>query len=317
MKLQLLLFFAVVFPIVLFLATIIYGNTSTISLKKAITDSGAYSHIASQFAQVDADTIAKYNTYDVFVSQLLTSTYFQTKIESAIDDSANWITGKTQTPPVISFKELKEELQTKDIILLKSLIHIPTSAELKKSGLNTQDQAAYLNQAKELSAFANTDFNFPLENQLEGIRLVYSILQIAIPILIVFLLCSLFFLITMANSLPMKFKWVGATLLTSSFVGYDFILFHSYFISAIMATSLLQELNAYPLFSPIIPAIINHYVDIYVGYQELVSILFLVGAGICFLGAFLSRKQAIPKIKPVYEVRSYWETPLKEEQPQD
>jgi hypothetical protein len=79
-----------------------------------------------------------------------------------------------------------------------------------------------------------------------------------------------------------------------------------------MKINILQELNSYPLFAPILPALINHLVDVYVRYQIILSSIFLVGAAFCFLGTFLTRKQAIPKIKPVYEVKSYWETPLKE-----
>ncbi|MGH7204379.1 MAG: hypothetical protein ACREHC_08090 [Candidatus Levyibacteriota bacterium] len=283
-------------------------------MKKALAESGAYTQVSEHFTQQDVDTLEQNPGLTIFVSKRLTPLYFKKKTESVIDDSTNWITGKTQTAPVLSFKELKQELESEHSDLMGSIEHIPTATELRNSDLDTHGQERYLEQTKQLVAFTNDDFTFPLGNQLEGLKLVYRILQIAIPVFIVFLLCSLFLLVKFAYTLPSRFTWVGATLLASSIVGYGCIFFHSYIIAIILRTNILQQSDFLSLFSPIVLAMINHYLEIYVGYQEITNALFLVSAAGCFLGAIVTRKQAIPKLKPVYEVRSYWETPLKEKQ---
>ncbi|MGI8420508.1 MAG: hypothetical protein ACR2LN_07770 [Candidatus Levyibacteriota bacterium] len=312
MKLSLLFFFAFTNPLVLFFAILLYGGIPPDNMKKAIADSEAYSQVSAHFAQQDADTITQNKDFTVIVSKRLTPTYIRTKTESVIDESATWITGKTQTVPVVSFRELKEELQSEHSDLMGNIEHIPTAVELKRSDLDAQNQTRYLEQAKQITAFTNDDFTLPLGNQLEGIKLAYRILQIALPMLIVLLICSLFLLVKFAYSLPSRFKWVGAALLASSIVGYGCIFFHPYITPVIIRTNILQQSDFFSLFSPIIIAMINHYVEIYIGYQEIVNTVFLVGAAGCFLGAIATRKQAIPKLKPVYEIRSYWETPLKE-----
>jgi len=311
MKLQLLLFFALATPIALFFIIILYAGISTEDMKKAISESGAYPQLAEHLTKQEANTLIIYNNSTVFVSKLLTPAYFKTKTESAIDDSADWITGKTQTPPEVSFRELKQEIQLEYPDLLSNIEHVPSKSELQNSNLNVQDQALYLEQAKQMAAFVNADFTFSLGNKLEGIKLTYRILQIVLPVIIVLLICSIFFMTKLANSPPLKYKWIGATLMTSSIAGYGCIIFHPYITAAIAGTQVIQESTLFSLFLPIFIAIINHYVEIYVGYQEIVSTVFLVCAAGCILGAILTRTQTVSTIKPIYEKVTYWETPLK------
>src|SRR5207302_1493496 len=101
------------------------------------------------------------------------------------------------------------------------------------------------------------------------------------------LIFNLFWLIQLAKSPPAKCTWIGATLLTSSFVGYGCIIFHAYITTVMARIPFQHELAFMSLFSPIIFVIINQYVEIYIRYQEAVSIIFLIGAFICFVGAFI------------------------------
>lgn len=313
MKLQLLLFFAIATPFVLFFSSVIYGGISPANVKNAVAKSGAYTQISAHFTKPEAIPVAQFIDFPIFVSKRLTPAYFQTKIESAIDDSANWITGKTQTPPAISFKELKEELQADHPEIMQELQYTPTSAALQKSHLSSQDQARYLEQTKDLKAFTDANFTFSFGDKLDGIKVAYIFLQIALPLLIVLLMFCIFLLAKQAISPPLKFKWVGAAFLTSSIVGFGCILLLPYITPAILGTHILQESEALSLFTPIFAAIINFYLENYVGPQEIVSTMLFIVAAACFLGAFLTRKQALPSIKPVYNVRSFWETPLKKE----
>lgn len=310
MKLQLLLTFAFVSPLILFLATIMYGGITTTDLKKGVVDSGAYVEIGKYIEQQDADTIGNNQHYSVLISKNLNSNYFQTKTEKVIDDSSLWITGKTNTAPTISFKEIKEELQ-QDNGFLNNVKRMP-EIDVKQSDLNREEQAMYVAQQKQLIDFINGDLTISLADQMQGVKLVYSILQIALPILIGLLIVILFLIAKQAANIPSKCKWVGSTLLVSSIVGYICILLHQYITMALMELRIFQESNL-ALFTPIILAIINYFVEAYINYQEIVNAIFLVGAAICFLGAIITRKMAPPKTTPVYNVKSYWETPVKEE----
>ncbi len=316
MKLSFLLFFSFATPLALFLGTILYGGITNDNIKKALAQSPVYTQISNHFKNQDAQVVTQKQFSPIFVSKRLTPEYIKTKTESTIDDSTNWVTGKSQTVPVLSLNELKTDMQREHPELLKAIEHVPTESELKGSNLNEKELDRYLEQATQLSSFAKADFTLTLDRHLEGFKLVYEVLQIALPLLVVLLICSLLMLAKLANGVPAKFKWIGAALLTSSIVGFGCIFLTTYISSTIAQTNLLELSDFLMLFTPIIITVLNHYLAVYTGYQITASTVLLVCAGVCFLSAVLTRKQAAPIIKPLNVEHSYWVQPIKEIEPE-
>lgn len=307
MKLLLILFIAFTTPAVLFFATLIYTDVSNDKLKTTLAAAGVYEQISKHLTVRDTSID---DPFLPIIADRFTPEYLKTKTESTLDDATNWITGKSAKIPEVNFKELKEDLAKRDPKLLASLQNVPNEAEMAEAGIDEEQRTAYIQQVKQISDFTKQDFAIKLDQHLGGFKLVYDGLKIAIPIVILILLLSLFMVVKLSNGLPTKFKWLGITFIVTAFVGYGVFLSNSLIATGLEKVNLLEQSTITALITPIMLAVLNYFIKLYASYQQTAGVIFLVLAGICFLGAILTRKYAAVTIKPLKVKRSYWEKPL-------
>ncbi len=198
MRILALLFFFFTTPLVIFLATIVYGGISTKVIKEEVAKSGLYKKL--EFPP-------------------LTPSYVKAKVEKAVDDSASWITGKSKVEPVISFKDLKDQFLAQNpemIDAFSEMENIPPQDE------NT-DEFGYEEEADPqafIKDLAKNDFTYPLKDVLSGLKFVNLIITILLPVLVILMILSVVLIIKKSKDAKSKFKWVGMTFLLSALGGF-------------------------------------------------------------------------------------------------
>jgi hypothetical protein len=309
MKILLVLFFSFVTPVVLFLGTILYGGINRVTIKNALAESSVYSQIATHFANEDAQFSANKDPFSYYVSKRFTSEYFKSKTESTLDDSLDWIENKTQTVPVVSFKELKEDMQKDRPELVRTIEHIPTEAEMTASGLTADQQLKMIEQAQQFSNFAEQDFTIPLDRYLQGLKTIYIGLTIAVPLLSFLLLGCLLMIAALAIGTSAKFKWLGIAFFLSSLFGYVVILSDTLIQTAFTKINILEQTDIIALSTPIILIILHHFFTIYTKYQNIASTILLIASAVSFLGVLLAKHYESPTPKPLKVNASFWTKP--------
>lgn len=289
MKYLLLLFFAFTLPVLLFLANILYGDTSTSTLKANLRNMGTYNQLSKTFAQKDVKNADGGELYGNFVTKRFQPEYIQLKAEDAIDQSSAWITGKTQSEPVVNFKELKDDMARKYPFFIKALQNDPSKQEMISYGLNEQQQQEFLMQRAGISDFVKNDFSFALGHYLEGIKKFYSSLVYTIPILIIFLILALIFITIKTKGGPAKLNWLGVTFLISAFIGYGLIYFRNDILTVLTYISIFDKASYLAFITPVLIAVLKFYMDSYVAVQSQANVVLLVVGGICFLGAIVMK----------------------------
>src|SRR5215213_5827757 len=106
MKYFLILLFALTLPLLLFLTTLLIDNHAASNLKAGLREKGAYSELSKSFAKRDVKNADGGESFGNFVTKRFQPDYIQLKTESAIDQTADWFTGKSQTEPLVNLKEL-------------------------------------------------------------------------------------------------------------------------------------------------------------------------------------------------------------------
>jgi hypothetical protein len=298
MKIPLALFFAFGAPLAVFLATVLYTGHTRDTVKQALAESPVYKQISEHFSAED-------------FNKRFTPEYFRNKTEETLDTSASWIAGRTQSEPVVSFKEIKEDLQKSQPDLLTAIQETPTTEQLEQSGMDDQQSVQFLNQAKQLRTFTANDFTIPLAQYLQSVKTVYHGLQIALPVYIIILLASLLMIVLFANSIHTKWKWLGITFFLSSVFGFAISLFYRANSEAITHLKITDQTEFITFITPIILTIIKHFVSVYAANQLIVSVVFLILAVICFVITFLTKGMAAPAVKPLKVKRTYWTEPTK------
>jgi hypothetical protein len=310
MKIMFLLFFVFSAPVALFLATILYGGHTRETVKKALADSPVYEQISQHFSKEDTQVMDQ-NDYPYFVDKRFTAEYFRNKTESTLDDSAAWISGRSQTVPVVSFKEIKDDIQKAHPDLLTAIEQTPTAEQLQSSDMTEEQAAQYLDQAKQLRTFSNNDFTVPLGQYLQSVKFVYGALKIALPIYVLILLASLVMIVLFANTIPAKCKWLGITFFLSSVLGFGAAMLYRANSDAITHLNFTDQTEFITLVTPIIVTVINHFAGVYAANQIIMSEILIALAALCFVGSFLTRKQADPSLKPLKVKSTYWTSPSK------
>jgi hypothetical protein len=87
------------------------------SLQKSQIYTLTSAQISEQLNSPSIDTEIPLEIASVITKQF-TPVYLQEKFEKLIDDTEEWVIGKSQTPPVLSFSELKTTLHEKNPQLL-------------------------------------------------------------------------------------------------------------------------------------------------------------------------------------------------------
>jgi hypothetical protein len=300
MKLLLLIFFATTLPVVIFLTALLYGGISNTVLKSELATSNVYDGLSKQLTAFDTED-ATSREIDGILKNRLTASYLQEKTELLIDDSYNWITGKSTAPPTISFREIKEDILAQNPDILEELQKM--KSEMQPSNTSWTNEyhepynAEFADNTNVFTGLVQSDFSAPIGQQLEGIKTAYNGLRLVHPVLIILLVLSLILLFVLNQTFSSRLRWIGASFIAGAIVGGVTIIFNSFTLAA-MTNALVGNTNEMvSIFSPIVINMVTYFNTHYVNYQKVISgLLFLIGIG-CYIGvAFLKTQPATPQV---------------------
>src|SRR6185437_5483790 len=120
MRFLITLFITLCLPLFIFLTTIVTSSDIAPLLKQDLKQNNIYGKISSQLTKLDSND-ADSAVLNSFIQKKFTTYYIQNKVDTAMDSSSDWIQGKTQTPPVISFKDVKDDLNAQYPQLLPAI----------------------------------------------------------------------------------------------------------------------------------------------------------------------------------------------------
>ena len=298
MKFLSALFFTLFFPLFIFLTTALYTSDVTPLLKSDLVKNKIYNELSSQLSKLDTGD-SNSAIISQFIQSKFTSDYLRQKVETAMDSSDEWIKGQTNTPPVISFKDVKDELNAQYPQLLPGIEQ--ASQELKQQEAQNPDLQRNPQAEKNIDMIANfakSDFTVPLNQYLIGLKNFYTSVRILQPILGIVLILCLILLGVMNKSWPQRFKWIGFTLLFSSIWGFA-LTYSNTALVAFLANYLTTNANhTMQLAMPIALQLINHYADAFASYQKTASFVAFIAAAGCFAGIFVTRNSTVAQVKP-------------------
>lgn len=301
MKLFFAFIFILLFPAVIFLSSIVSAPDITPILKSDLQKQHIYKELSSQI-----DTLESKNSdsadINMYIHNKFTASYIRKKVETALDSSSDWISGKSPTPPAVSFKDIKNDLNTQYPQLLPAIQSAADEMKQKQSQLadsgNMQATTQNTQGTAMLASLTKSNFTVPLTPYLSGLKNFYATVKILQPILAILLVICIVFLFILNKPWPQRFKWIGITLFISSLVGFG-LAFGNVFIIQFLSKFAAHNANhIVQLASPIVLQIINHYVDVYVNYQKMASLVLLIIAAGCFVGAAVTRNTPVTVGKP-------------------
>lgn len=296
MKILSLLFFVFTFPSLIFIATCLYGGFSTTVLKVELAKSGMYEKVisaANEPSEEEADPLFS------IIQKHINPDYLQTKVEGVIDDTALWVTGKTETPPILSFRDIKDEITAANPTLLADLQKMSQEMQAAAAAESGETIAAST-QPNEFETFIKNDFSFPLKDSFAGLKQAYTGLTIALPVLAVLLVLSLVGLWFGNPTLQKRFRWIGITFLISGVFGIISLLLNQGILTASLGFLLQQENQLLQMVYPLFEQILTLFVSQYASYQTLANYVLFAAGIICLVLSFIIKSSATTTaVKPV------------------
>jgi hypothetical protein len=301
-KVLAVLFFVFITPLVVFLTTILYGGISPSIINKELANAEVYQKISELINSAEVDEESK--QFMEFFSNRLTPKYLQNKTEGAIEDSFNFVSGKSSIPPIVSFKELKDDIMATNPKLLASLEKIPEEIQKEQkqadgAELASDKSSAEISQSMEsLNNLIKSDFTIKLDQYLMGLKNSYSVMKIVHPVLIVLLMGSIILLKLFSPSLHSFLKWAGVAFIVSGLLGFGIIFLSSIGLNA--ATNFAAENSnaALSIIAPIIFGILKNFLGVYKNYQTGASIGLLVLGALSIAGVALTKSQVAVSQSP-------------------
>ena len=298
MRVILALFFIATFPIVTFIASILYGGVTPQILKDGLTKAQIYDRLPEQIANSlkDPENSEDDNTATFFsvIQNKFSGTYLQSKTENLIDNVDLWVKDKSDIPPSLSFPEIKEELTLNNPELLATLTE--GLEEMKKQAVQDQSQNDSLEQGNAMQEFIDNDFSMSLEESLKPLKDGYNNLTIAFPVIIILSLLSIGGIVLLSHGTFSKLKWTGIVLIIASINGFVWAISASIFASLLTQILLSQDNQIIRLISPVILNITSTFVTQLKSYQSITSILSIaLGIILLILTFAIPKNQVIVK----------------------
>lgn len=301
MKPLLLAFFSFTSPLLVFLATALHGGISNEVIKTELASANIYEQLLQHLASISEET--EDTELQSIIIDTFTPQYTKMKIENTIDVSYFWIIGDSREVPTISFPEIKEKLITNNPDLLAELETLAekTNQPVRTEGMGPDEiiQAETLQQQTNdnLASFTSlvkNDFTISLEKHLASAKLTYNTIKIILPILLILLLLDIILLGFLNKTWSSRLRWIGATILTGGLIGYLVIFLQNSLV--VVLTDFAQENSSYGLsiFSPVIIALAQYFVETYTTYQGIISTLFLIMGVLFILLSLLGNKTFSP-----------------------
>lgn len=288
MKFLLVVFFTLCFPFLVFLTAIVLMPDITPLLKTDLAKQQIYEQLSKQFGSVQSQD-AESQLIGTFMQNKFTPDYLQKKTETAMDYSADWVTGKSTTPPVLSFADIKDDLTAQNPQLIPTIEAL--SKQTKEQDLQQSDGITTIDM------LAKSDFSIKLAPYLVGLKSAYMTIRILQPILAILLIVCLVLLFILNKTWSAKLTWIGIALTLSGIWGYA-IVYGNNMIMQILTPLVAQNTNTFmQAFAPLALTLVKHVVDTYVEYQKMASLVVLVTAGAAFVGVVLAKRSAPAVVK--------------------
>lgn len=274
--------FIALFPVVIFLASILYGGVTPQILKDGLLKAQIYEKLPEQITtlmQAEEGADAEPDTFIAPIVSRLKGSYLQEKTEKLIDDTDMWLRGKIETGPTVSFSEIKEDILAAN----PDLATMMNDGISDMQGAQEQDPQA-AESMRQMQEFIKNDFSFPLTQQLKPLKDTYTVLTYAFPILAVLLFLCLVAIVLMSQGIKSKFKWVGFVLILAAINGFIWTLGGS-IISTVLNSILISANNQYVnIVTPAIEHISGLFVAQFKSYQIAASVGALTLGAILLIG---------------------------------
>ena len=298
MKFIIVLFFTLCFSVFVFLTTILYTPDITPLLKSDLVKNNLYHELSSKLGTIDTSNDSS-ALLGQFIQKKFTSDYLQQKIEKAMSDSDDWITGKSQTPPVISFKDVKDDLNTQYPQLLPTIQQAEEQMKQEEAqNPQVQQNSQAANDLSMMDYLVKSDFTIPLGKYLVGLKNFYSTIRILEPILGIILTLCLFFQYLMNKTWRLRLKWLGIMLLMGSLWGFLLTYSNGVLVSFVTNYLGMSKDHTVQVAMPIVLQLVNHYSNAYSSYQKMASVVTLITSIGCIIGAFVIHNNPISQGKP-------------------
>jgi hypothetical protein len=215
LKFCLALLFIVTIPVFSLCLALKLNHFSAEMLKQLLIDRKVYLTIYTEMVKTIETSKKESNGDDPlvligpFLKKEVTAEYIQQKTEQTIDDSQAWVTGKTTSPPVISFSDLKEKLVTKNAKLIAQLKEL--EAEYKKEKPKMDAESEEKMPEINFSDWLEKEPVIPLVKYIGWLKPVYQLVQYGTIIFGLLLFVYLVGMMGLSASISAGLKWLVTT----------------------------------------------------------------------------------------------------------
>jgi hypothetical protein len=290
MRLILVFILSLIYPIWIVLTSLLVSGINRNWIKLQMIKSNAYPVLVESLNKTVNLAISNNNSEFKIIAPLIkkeiTSDLVKSKAEKLIDDTTNWITGKTNNAPSISLIELKSILisQNPEIANQLSIIskvnvknEIPLDPEYDY-GIAHPAIGSVVDQA------INDKLNFPIGKYFPILRQILPFVKIIYGIVTVTILIIFGMLYLLSGSLKFRLRWFGS-------VGVILTLANSFPFLILLSPALLFSLIAkftYNIYITVIPILIKPMIyRILIGESVITVIVLLSSLFLLIISVFM------------------------------
>lgn len=309
MKILAALFVIFTTPFIVFFATIIYNGNFHTNIKQELSKTNLYENLTTNLKTTFTDSELSTGSSEPsditsVIQNRLTKEYIQEKTETFIDDTSNWLQNKSTTPPVISFKEIKEDLIAQNPGMIEEMNK--AIEDMKKQQQSdpaapeenmNADIALAGNELTSMQSLMESDFSIPVGENITGLKQAYQVLQIALPILAILVLLCIIALLFLNSTVSSRLRWITGTFTISALSGFLVIFFYSslaLFISNLMLGYSNEWMTT---ITPIITTLLTIFGEQFKQNQTITSIALLSVAALCFILMFIIKPKPLQVLK--------------------
>jgi len=297
LKILLILSFGFSVQFLFFFLVFAIGGFTPAFLKETLVKSSVYTTVNSKIESLTSEDPSE-DMILPFIKEQFTSSYIQHKSETLIDDTFAWVDGKTASPPVLSFSEIKTSIQEQNPELLAQLTQAANEmqAQQQEESVDGEQVSA---DTMDLNKIIKSDFSIPIGKDLGFLKQAYSLFKLALPITAIYLVVLLGLIGLLSKPLKSKLRWVGATFFSSIlFCCLPIVIALGLSNAPIQLDAKNAELSG--IFSSISTIVIRAFAGKYLQIEVLGVMVFIAIGIICFVLSSMVKssspvKVAVPK----------------------
>lgn len=304
-KVIFILIFASLSVLFLLSSFIVFNKTDKEEIKTELRKSGVYTQSAEELKK-NLENTSENDTQDETDAMLspvlklvITDDYIQGKTETFIDDMNDWIINKTETPPVVSFSDIRDKLLSQNPEIKAQLEQMQKEEMAQQitdqnTDLATNDETADQETTPiEINQLMKSDFSLPVGKNLTWLKTTYQYSKLAFPVTGVLLLLLLAGIILLSENKVSKLRWTGSTFLVSVF--WNVLPLLVIFLSSKAAVNVINDNDTIPSYAvSLVNVFIPLLADKYIKFAGIVLIVLFVISILCFV--FSSVFHETPKV---------------------